>query len=306
MNDSHLDDLLAAALARLEREMALAAPIMAERMSGWMRQLARSPRPEDYFNNSIGFPLLRLPWWLEATFHAPDPTFQADLVYSTVNGYYYIRLLDNVMDGHTTVERQLLPAAGFYHTQFQSAYQRYFEPRHPFWAFFEQTWFRSAEVTVLDASLDSLTLAQFQQIAGQKVCAAKIPLAAVCHRYERAGLLEPWSQFVDALGAWHQMWNDVFDWHKDLTYETRTYFLSEAGRRKRPDEPAAAWVVREGFDWGVATLQAWMQTLKEQARGLSSPGLLRYLEQRDTMLQEQKDALADHLSSLSRLAVAMG
>ncbi len=305
MNDPQLNDLLTTAITRLEHEMAQATPVMAGQVSRWMRQLAQSPQPEDYFKHPIGFPLLRLPWWLETTIRAPELSFQSDLIYSTVNGYYYIRLLDNVMDGHATVERQLLPAAGFFHTQFQSAYQRYFEQGHPFWAFFAQTWFHSAEVTFRDASLEDITLAQFQRIAGQKVCAGKIPLAAVCYRCERQDLIAPWSQFVDALGAWHQMWNDVFDWSKDVRHGTRTYFLSEAERRKEVDEAVAAWVVREGFEWGVVTLQDWMQALKEQAGDLNSPDLFGYLEQRGAMLREQRDELADSLSQLARLAVAM-
>src|SRR6185369_11102253 len=122
----------------------------------------------------IGFPLLRLPWWLEKTLR-PQPvlTFQADLVYSSMNGYYYIRLLDNVMDGHATVEHRLLPAAGFFHSQFQISYQPYFGSAHPFWNFFKQTWFQSAEVTLRDAALVDVDLPHFRQIASQKVCAGK-------------------------------------------------------------------------------------------------------------------------------------
>jgi len=306
MNDPQLDDLLTRAIVRLHSEMRQAAPVMAESVWHWMQQLAASDRPEDYFQKPIAFPLLQLPWWLEKTLH-PNPTFafQADLVYSTVNGYYYIRLLDNLMDGHATVELKLLPAAGFFHTQFQMAYQRYFEHSHPFWDFFARIWFYSAEATLHDAQLERVDEAQFRKVASQKVCAAKIPLAAVCYHSEREDLIDPWSSFLDALGGWHQMWNDVFDWNKDLKYHTRTYFLTEAEQRKRPDEGVAAWVVREGFEWGVAVLQAWMEELKVLAKPLNSPDLLVYLDQREAMLARQREEVAVGLRHLSKLAEVM-
>jgi hypothetical protein len=286
--------------------MGRAAPALAARISDWMRQLARSPHPADYFINPIGFPLLRLPWWLEQTLLAePARAFQADLVYSTVNGYYYIRLLDNVMDGHASVERTRLPAAQFFHTQFQFAYQRYFEAGHPFWEHFARVWFHSAEVTARDADLRDVSLADFRRWAGQKVCAAKIPLAAVCYYYHRPDLLEPWSRFVDAFGAWHQMFNDVFDWNQDLGRGARTYFLCEAERRRRADESTAAWVVREGFGWGVAALYTWLAEAKELAMPLHSPALMAYLDQREAMLREQAKGVSSGLRQLAALATAM-
>jgi hypothetical protein len=306
MNDPQLDDLLTGATARLRSEMSQAAPRMADQVWDWMRQLGASDRPEDYFQKPVAFPLFRLPWWLEKTLR-PNPSlaFQADLVYSTMNGYYYIRLLDNLMDGHATVELKLLPAAGFFHTQFQMAYQRYFEREHPFWDFFARTWFHSAEVTWQDAQLESVDEAQFRKIASQKVCAAQIPLTAVSYRCERADLIGPWSRFLDALGGWHQMWNDVFDWNKDLRHHTHTYFLTEAERRKRPDEGVAAWVVREGFGWGVSVLQTGMRELREWGASLNSPDLLAYLDQREAMFLQQREEVAEGLHHLSKLAATM-
>lgn len=293
-------------MARLEAELARSAPIMAGQVSHWFRQLAQSEQPADYFKNPIGFPVVSLPWWLGKTLH-PTPTgaFHSDLVYSTMNGYYYIRLLDNVMDGHTTVERELLPAAGFFHTQFQIIYQRYFEPAHPFWDFFKQTWFHSAEMTICDARLSDIDLDHFRQIASQKVCAGKIPLAAVGYACDRADVLARWLDFHDTLGAWHQLWNDVFDWNKDLKYGTRTYFLSEAERRKRPTESAAAWIVRQGFEWGIATLHEWLIQLKQAATPLNSPDVMAYLDWRAANLRQQHAAVADGLRHLEKLAAAM-
>ncbi|MBL8057879.1 MAG: hypothetical protein JNK29_14340 [Anaerolineales bacterium] len=304
--DPALDDLLRGALRRLEAELAAQTPFLAGRVAAWLRALAAGAAPEAYFLNPIGFPLLRLPWWLAEALAARDPEFQADLVFSSVNGYYFIRLLDNVMDGHAAAgERELLPAAALFHTGFQAPYQRWFPAGHPFWTDFQREWFGAAEAAARDASLPEVDAAAFQQWAARKVSAAKIPLAAVAHHAGRPEQLAAWAGFVDAYGAWHQMWNDVFDWSKDLRLGTRTYFLTEAGRRRQPDETPAAWVARTGFAWGVAELEAGLARARGLAEALGSPALLAYLDARGAMLRQSRAALAPGLEALAKLAVAM-
>jgi hypothetical protein len=297
-----LSDSITEALARLKREMAAAAPVMAEQVSAWQAHLAGKAQPEAYFKHPLAFPSLLLPWWLEESLNRPpDLPFQAELVYSTINGYYYIRLIDNLMDHQATVELSLLPALNFFHTQFQMAYQRYFEFHHPFWSFFSQVWFHSAEVTMQDAGLTELDELQFKQIAAQKICAAKIPLAAACYRHDRPDLIEAWSHLVDLLGCWHQFLNDLFDWHKDSSHQAPTYFLSEAERHRQVAEPVAGWVIREGFSWGIAKLERWMVELKELAADLHSPGLQGYLAIRQEMLLKQQADVAAGLASLGKI-----
>ncbi len=110
---------------------------------------------------------------------------------------------------------------------------------------------------------------------------------------------------MDAYGAWHQMWNDVFDWSKDLRLSTRTYFLGEAERRRRPDEAPAAWVAREGFAWGMAELEAGLAEARALAETLGSPALLGYLDARGAMLRQARAAVAPGLEALARLALAL-
>jgi hypothetical protein len=306
MYDPQLSHSITTAILRLQTEMEQAAPFMAGRVSNWMRELSGTAQPEDYFKHPLAFPSLLLPWWLEQTLQPePDLSFQTELVYSTINGYYYIRLIDNLMDGQATVEFKLLPATAFFHTQFQAVYQRYFAANHSFWNFFSTHWFSSAEAAMKDASLADIDETQFRQVAAKKVCAGKIPLAAVCCRHERPDLIEPWSHFFDLLGCWHQMFNDLFDWHTDLERQNRTYFLSEAERRKDPDEPIAAWVVREGFEWGIETLQTWMVELRAMAPQLQNPNLAAYLNQREIMLLKQKEEVAEGLRSLGQILRAI-
>lgn len=303
MYDPPLSRLITGSVSRLTAEMEAAAPFMARQVSTWLQQLSGSVRPEDYFKHPLAFPSLLLPWWAEKTMsQQPDLALQSDLVYSTINGYYYIRLIDNLMDGNATVELKLLPALNFFHTQFQLAYQRHFAADHPFWQLFTATWFHSGEVAMQDAALTDIDEIRFKQIAAQKVSAAKIPLAAVCYRYDRPDLIAPWAQFVDLFGGWHQMHNDLFDWHRDEARQNYTYFLCEGRRQQKPDEPLAGWVARAGFQWAMDTLQQWLADSKQLAVELGSPALLAYLSGREELLLNQKEKVAAGLQSLARIA----
>jgi hypothetical protein len=307
MYDPSLSQLISQAVSRLNTDLALAAPFMAGQLSGWFEQLSGSRPPEDYFKHPLAFPSLLLPWWAEtAITRPPDLAFQANLIYSTINGYYYIRLIDNLMDGHATIELKLLPALNFFHTQFQLAYQRYFAAGHPFWPHFTRIWFRSGEAAMQDAALTELDETRFTQVAAQKICAANIPLVAVCYRYDRPDLMPAWSSLVDLLGYWHQLHNDLFDWYRDHSRQNQTYFLSEAERRRQPGEPVAGWVAREGFDWAIQKLLAWLERLRQQAAQLGSEPLVAYLDTRETLLIEQKEKASAGLQSLARLAAIPG
>lgn len=297
MVDRELDLLVDEALARLQGALEEASPHMAEQVCGWIEELAQGT-PVAYFTQPRSFPMLLFPWWLEKTLHGrPDVAFQGDLVYSTVNGYYFVRLIDNLMDGHATVELQLLPALGFFHTQFHAPYQRYFAQGHPFWNRFQSSWFRSAAATMEDAQLQDLDRQQFEQIAARKTCAAEIPVAAVCYRYGRQDLLAPWSRLVQLFGCWHQMWNDVFGWLRDTRHGTRTYFLSEADRQRASTESATEWALRGGLDWGMALLQSWMDEMKAAAKELGCEDAVGYLQRREAMLRKRRESLSGGLQS---------
>jgi hypothetical protein len=98
------------------------------------------------------------------------------------------------------------------------------------------------------------------------------------------------------------MHNDLFDWSKDETRQTCTYFLSEAQRRRNAAEPLVSWVAREGFTWAIDKLQAWMAELKLLAVELNSPALLAYLATRETMLLKQQDEITKGLHHLAKIA----
>jgi hypothetical protein len=229
--------------------------------------------------------------------------FHADVLYSTINGCYYVRLIDNIMDGHEPDNATLLPAAAFFRTQFQLTYQRHFERDHVFWDVFSREWLRSSEAIMREAGLSRIGLRAFRRIAAQKFCGIRIPIAAVCLRNRRPDAIRPWWQFCDALARLTQMMDDVFDWHTDLSHNHRsTYFLCEAARRKCHNESVTGWILREGFHWGVAAVRDRLAEAKPLCRALRSPELERYLRRREALLLTKQKALRPGLESLAALA----
>jgi hypothetical protein len=208
------------------------------------------------------------------------------------------------MDGDAPTDRTLLPALGFFHTEFQRPYHRYFGHEHPFWDYFTEVWFHSAEVTMLDGSMAEFDSAQFREIAGQKTCAAIIPVAAVCYRYDRTDVLPAWSRFLEHYGWWSQMSNDTFDWLKDSQNNAGTFFLSEARRLKYPDESLTEWVIREGFEWAMETLETWMAELRELSRDLQNPAIAEHLDVRAAAFAKKKANFSEGLQSLAELRSA--
>ncbi len=305
-HDPRLRRLIEQTAERLPRDLARRAPAMAAEVEAWTRALPSHGGPADYFLHPLAFPMLLLPWWLERSRGEIDVELQADLVTSTVSGYYYIRMIDDLMDGDAGARVELLPALGFFHTRFQSAYQKWFAADHPFWETFERVWCQSAEASMLDARLESFDAESFRRVAARKICAAKIPLTAVCHHRGWLDLLEPWLELVDLLGCWHQMTNDVFDWHKDLSHGNRTYFLCRAESERRQGEPVAAWVARDGFAWGCGLLEEWAAELRRRAGDLGSDDLAAYLDERRRLYDRRKASATSGLRALGKLAEVLG
>ena len=306
--DPQLRKLLSRAVARAGSEMARDAPDMAAEVCLWMKALAGTGPAEEYFQEGRATIFL-LPWFLEKSLRpAPDPEFQSGLVYSSVNAYYYVRLIDNLQDGQYGKDRQdvpelrLLPALGFFHAQFQSPYQRYFPSDSPFWKFFHSTWVSMAEATFKDATTPNFSAAEFTAFAARKSAGVKIPLAAVCFRYDRTDLLDRWCSFYDRLACWNQMLNDLLGWQKDSSGGISTFLLSEARRSKRSRESETGWMVRRGFAWACGLLRSWMQELQTLASALHSSDLEAYLRYREREITNWQKTLSPDLVRLARLA----
>jgi hypothetical protein len=293
------------AFSRLDRRLEAAAPTLAPNARAWMRSLSGAAPAETYFLHERAFPMVLLPWWLAAGLEGrPDLAFHGDVVYSTLNGYYFVRMIDDLMDREQPPASAAMPAMIFFHTEFQGSYRPYFRNGHPFWEAFERASFLAAETASADAGVDEIDAAWFTRVSARKIVGAMVPIAAVCHRSERADLVEPWSGFVDLLGCWHQMRNDMLDWYRDLAQGRRTYFLAEAARQA-PALSAAEWVLSDGLPWGVARLDDWMAQLLDTAAGLGCPPLVTYLEGRHRAATQQWDGLAQDLEAIRRLASSL-
>lgn len=298
-----LSRIITQSIQRLVNELEHITPDMVSPISEWMKSLAGDHAPEAYFKHPLAFPTLLLPWWVEESLDKEmNLDFQADLAYSSINGYYFIRMIDNVMDGEDTVEKKLLPSLAFFHTEFQTAYQVRFAPTHPFWGLYRSVWFGTAQAAIHDAQLSEITLEMFEKASAQKVSAALIPIAAICHRYNRPDLIEAWSEFVFRMGRWHQMFNDVFDWHKDSQNGNETYFLSEAKQLKGETESSMAWIIREGFAHGCKTLRTWMREAQELASTLNNPSVLAYLEERADLFEKRAQDAINGFEVLSKIS----
>ena len=305
MKDFPRDEVRAAVAAIHKKLREGCSEEVAERVRAWMHALSPTQEAPDYFLQPSMFPMLLIPAWMSRSVGVWEEQFQSELIYSSVNAYYSIRLLDNVMDGHETCEKELLPLSAFFHAQFQTVYQRYFDSSHPFWSSFHSLWLQSADVVIREAQLTTMDFESFREIAANKLSAAKIPLVAVHHQVGGRTDLARWLAFCDELAAWWQFLDDLMDWYIDDQRHARTYFLCEAERRKDPGEEALRWVLREGFEWGVEMLEQWRETLQRSARALCSDDALKFLDERGAKVVESARNLLPGMQALEEVALAM-
>jgi hypothetical protein len=256
-------------------------PALADHVRRWVSTRCDVHQAEKYFTAPEGFPALALPWWLENAIHDEiNLEFQSDLMSSTISGYYFIRMLDDVMDGHD-VDRAVLPALHLLHLDFVRIYSGYFAAAHPFWKEFDRLLAATAEAVAVESTLQNIGEDDFERVCARKQMAAVIPMAAVCFQYGRIDLLVPWEKLVVAFTRWHQMRDDLLDWSKDYQKHNLTFLLCEAERRRRTEESVPMWVGYEGLGWVQELMQRWMEEAKDAAAELISPSLVQYLDLRE-------------------------
>ncbi|HSL27329.1 MAG TPA: hypothetical protein VLA54_13715 [Acidimicrobiia bacterium] len=294
-----LQAIAAGSVLDLFRDFEGAAPHTSQRLRSWLKTWFGPEPLEKVFTRPDAFPLLLLPWWLEASVRGSDLSMQRELTTSSISGYLYIRLIDNLMDRDAPADVAMLPALSLLHTRFTDPFRKWFGPQHPFWAEFHNIWFETAEVTLLDSTLDSIDRSQFETISARKTGAAKIPVAATAHAIDRSDLLPDWCQFIDRFGCWHQMTNDLFGWHKDLRNQNTTYLLSEG--QTAVAESIESWFYRKGFDWAIQQLDGWMDELRVLGDRMGSPDLLSYLDTRHALLHDQAARVRGGLEAVTDL-----
>lgn len=289
-------------LDRLGTQLPGSAPLIRQ----WMDSLSGGHGPRAYFTHPNAFPTLALPHWAtESVGAGADPEFHVPLAYSSICGYYFIRMIDNVMDREATLETTLLPALAFFHAEFQSVYQQCFETDSSFWPLFHNAWYGTAEAAMLDARSTQITLETFEATSARKVRAALIPVGAVFVRNGHDSAIEPWSALIYQLGRWHQMENDLFDWFKDQRNGNQTFFLSTAEQGRNADETATAWIFRTGFQDACDLLRGWIGGTVQTAHSLGSASLSTYLQARAEGFEQRARVALAGFASLQRIARAM-
>ena len=301
MSAAELQPLVTEALDRLRRRLLANAPTLAELVRGWTGSLVGGAAPERYFTHPDAFPMLLLPWWAEEVVRGvPDRRFQADLAYSSVCGYYFVRMIDDLMDGDRTPPAGVLPALTVLHTEFLRVYHRYFGVEDPFWEILADSSLASAELAARDAVAGPATRDEFVSTSARKTIGARIPVAAVALRYGRAELQDNWFAFIDRFGCWHQMLNDLLGWRVDLEHGRRTYLLS--GAPVGAPDSVGEWMVREGLEAGFAELDGWMAEAVAAASVLGAQPVLDYLALRQRRVEALHKQLTRSLAALRRLA----
>jgi len=276
-------------------------PKLTEKICAWLALRGSVSQPSDYFTHLQSLPILALPWWLErAIVNQVDTDFQTDLMCSSISGYYFSRMLDDLMDGHE-LDLSVVPALYPFYSRFQSTYFKYFNSSDPFWEVFGRLSMISAETATVDATLVDIAETEFVQFAAQKTAAGAIPLAAVCFRYGRPDILELWADLYALFGRWHQMRDDLNDWRSDYNAGNRTWFLCEAERQRTKPESIPAWICRKGFKWAADVMERWMDELIIKSLDLDSPELVAYLGERRASTNDQIGKLLRIASSVDNL-----
>jgi hypothetical protein len=299
-SDPFLQRCLSNAFRRFDANLQAALPSTMPQLRQYLHGVPT--KPEHVFGPRA-FPHFLLPYWLSPVAdRVADAEFQTDLIYSSINGYYSIRLCDNIADNDSPPQlRKLAPCTLYFDSEAIKPYRNHYPANHPFWLLFDKFLPQQAEASAADSLLEHVDAEAFASLSCRKFTGTKIPMAAVRHRYQGLeSAFEQWLRFVDCLGNFAQFSNDFFDWHHDSVHGITTYLSSES-RRRAPGDSVATWFLREGFDWGVAELKARFDNVTLQAEALGNEAVLDWAILRGSALDGDIGKLRSGLSLMQRL-----
>jgi hypothetical protein len=278
-------DLVTRAGQRVYRDVLRSLPDTSARIFAWRPITVLT----SMWLSAEGVPFAHLPFWVAPPEAATDDAeFLCDVTYSTINGFCFIRLLDDVADADRPDEvRKLLPACGVFHNRFQAAYVKYFPYGHKFWSLFDAAWNAQAEYSIIDAHLADIGSSEFTSVSARKTSAGIIPVVASALRYGVPEAIEPWSEFVREVGALQQLTNDYLGCERDLKFGVNTYVLSEYRRGRSEPETLRAWLARQGHAWACAELEDCTSRVGSVAKELGSLEALEWADQRAAALRKR-------------------
>ncbi|MGA9245514.1 MAG: class 1 isoprenoid biosynthesis enzyme [Silvibacterium sp.] len=270
----------------------------------WARAEGLGQGDPDYlFLNPFSTPAFLFPLWVERSISpTQDMAFQYELAYAATALYFYVRILDDAMDGHVE-SGPLLPLLTSLYAHCNRALQNLFPHGDPFWAYFYRLIDLSTDAMIVDFSAANLTSEDFLQLAAQKSYCVLIPMTAVLCKYKRYDQFERWSELWHAFSAWNQMGDDVRDWYSDRKSNLCTYVLSQAQRLKRKDESVEQWMLQDGYRWSFGVLNQFAKRARELAAELNVPEMEEELGARYDQLSQH---LAHLCETLSRIDHGMG
>jgi hypothetical protein len=297
--DPVLQDIVSNAFRRFDANLNTALP----KSAGKLRErLHRVPtRPEHLFLPR-SFPLVLSYWLSPSGKRNVDTEFQTDVIYSSINGYYSIRLCDNIADNDGAVDlRKLASCVLYFDNEAIRPYMNYFSHHEEFWKSLDEFLGQQADMSAADGLLDDVDAETFASVSSKKFTGSKIPLSALRYRYHRSHAeFEQWSQFVDCLGAFAQLNSDFFDWHHDSLHGIPTLVSSEA-KRRGSGESLASWFLREGFDWGAAELRSRLNDVTLRAEALKNEAVVNWVIARGQTLESDIGKLRSGLKVLNIL-----
>lgn len=295
------EPILTAAVA-LEEAIGRELPGLAPRARSWLRALSTTGRPADYFLHPRRFPVVRLPWW--AVEDRPlDPALLGDVVRSTLAGYWFVRLIDDLVDHEPRTPVGLLPLTAFLHTEFEGGYRRHFAADSPFWPVFRERWLRLADATLAGGAgpTPEPTPEQLGERAVATIGAVVIPLRALTLSARVPERFEPWAAVVEELARAEQLIDDLTDWQVDHERGQPNLLLAEGARRTGRDG-VPGWVVREGFRLGLAQARQALERAAPAAARLGSASLAGFLDGRRAAVDALEAETAPGLAQLAALA----
>lgn len=293
------------AVTDLLTEIARDAPDLGSAIRHWTAALGDGD-PVALFEAPTRYPFLHLPWWVESSLGADhDLHFQRGLVRSSVAGYWYYRLIDDLMDGHGGAPALLAGCGPLFHA-FEAPYRERFAPAAPFWACYRTFVSEAAEAAYTEAAAAEPTMDEstFRAVAARKVAAGKIPVAAVLHHMDQTAHLDRWMAACDLLGRHEQMFDDVTDWQRDLAAGRSSRLLVEAAAHAPDRDSAVVWILAEGIAWAFGRMAAVRVELRQLAAELHATDLAAFLDQREALITAWSAEWGPALSTLTRLGRA--
>ena len=181
-SDAVLEEFVSNAFRRFDANLEAALPRSTPKLREFLRRVPTRPEHVVY---ARGFPHVVLPYWLSPTRRrVADAEFQTDVIYSSISGYYSIRLCDNIADNDCPPElRKLAPCTLYFDSEAIRPYMKHFPANHEFWSLLDTFLAQQAEASAADGLLDDVDAETFASLSSRKFTGTKIPLAAVRFRY---------------------------------------------------------------------------------------------------------------------------